>query len=370
MCVVGEVGILADVAEDPLRLRVLRLVDEALQTFDSPGETTAALVRKAQRIALLRRDYGQQIGLMLQATDVAAAYENKGRASDLPTIAKAREQLATLVGADEAQREVERQFEALFRTRVAEKGGIVALSVSQIEDTLNALQRAYDDAEPTPGMTPIDTGLAALRAADTRGELFPALQRNRAILGKIRQEVHDYLVAVEADLHAGKGTSDIFRRAQLYINESLRRIAPDALDKFVASQESLSSGTKEDFAHALTSCRRLIKSLADAVCPATNEEVEGVDGVKRQMTDDRYKNRLTEYVRTHVEGKRQRQTVAQIVGDLYGRLDALDGLASKGVHDEVTQAEAETCVVWTYMLAGDIVRIADGTSALLVEADR
>lgn len=32
----------------------------------------------------------------------------------------------------------------------------------------------------------------------------------------------------------------------------------------------------------------------------------------------------------------------------------------------VTPAEAETCVVWTYMLAGDIVRIADGTSALLL----
>ena len=70
----------------------------------------------------------------------------------------------------------------------------------------------------------------------------------------------------------------------------------------------------------------------------------------------------------NVEGKRQRQTVVQIVGDLYSRLNALDGLASKGVHDEVTQAEAETCVVWTYMLAGDIVCIADGTSSLLVES--
>jgi hypothetical protein len=88
--------------------------------------------------------------------------------------------------------------------------------------------------------------------------------------------------------------------------------------------------------------------------------VEGIDGVKREMTDERYKNRLTEYVRNNVEGKRQRQTVVRIVGDLYSRLNALDGLASKGVHDEVTQAEAETCVVWTYMLAGDIVRMPMG----------
>jgi hypothetical protein len=59
----------------------------------------------------------------------------------------------------------------------------------------------------------------------------------------------------------------------------------------------------------------------------------------------------------------------QIVGDLSSRLNALDGLANKGVHDNVTQAEAETCVVWTYMLAGDIVRIAYGTSALLLDSE-
>jgi hypothetical protein len=87
------------------------------------------------------------------------------------------------------------------------------------------------------------------------------------------------------------------------------------------------------------------------------------------MSDDRYKNRLTEYVRNNVEGRRQQQAVAQIVGDLSSRLNALDGLANKGVHAEVTQAEAEACVVWTYMLAGDIVRIADGTSALLIDSD-
>lgn len=203
--------------------------------------------------------------------------------------------------------------------------------------------------------------------AKTRGDLLPDLQGHRAVLGKVTQRIHDYLVSVEADLLAGKVNSDIFQRAQLYINEALRKYAPDALNKFVASQESLSAGTPEDFAHALTSCRRLIKALADAVYPARAEEVEGIDGVLRSMTDDKYKNRLTEYVRSNVEGKRHKQTVVQIVSDLSNRLNALDGLASKGVHDDVTQAEAETCVMWTYLLAGDIVRITDGTSALLVE---
>ncbi|MCX2712230.1 hypothetical protein [Mycolicibacterium sp. J2] len=216
---------------------------------------------------------------------------------------------------------------------------------------------------PTPRIQPIHPRIEA----KTRSDLLPDLQWTRGTLGKIRQDVHNYLISVEADLLAGKTSSDIFQRAQLYINAALRKYAPDALDKFIAAQEALSSGTAEDFAHALTSCRRLIKALADALYPATDEEVTGVDDTRRLMSDDKYKNRLTEYVRQNVDGKRHRQTVVQIVGDLSNRLNSLDGLASKGVHGDVTQAEAETCVVWTYMLAGDIVRIADGTSALLLE---
>jgi hypothetical protein len=356
------------VADDPVQVLVRRLLDGALDSFDAPGVTTSALVRKAQRIAALRHDYGMQIGLIQQTNDTAADLETN-RPGPMPGVVKARIQLATLVGAAEATRELERQYQSFIRTRHIKGDNLSGLSVSQLEDNLAALERAYDDEEPSPNLTPIDAAFAVDRASKARAKLLPDLQWHRAVLGKIRQFVHDYLLSVEEDLLAGKSDSDIFERAKLYINEALRKYAPGALEIFVAAQDSLSAGTPEDFVHALTSCRRLIKALADAVYPATLEDVEGVDGTERTMREDRYKNRLTEYVRNKVEGTRQRQAVVQIVGDLSSRLNALDGLANKGVHAEVTQAEAETCVVWTYMLAGDIVRIADGTSALLIDTD-
>ncbi|MCV7100728.1 hypothetical protein [Mycobacterium palustre] len=354
--------------DDSLRVQMVGLVGEALKTFDAPGVTTSVLVRKAQRIASLRQDYGMQIGLIQQTNDFAADLE-ANRPGPMPGVTKAREQLATLVGAEEAMEELERQYQNFCRTRHIKGRKISGLSVSQLEDNLAALERAYDDAQPPSGLSPGDTYYAARRADETRANLLPDLQWHRAVLGKIRQFVHDYLVSVEEDLLAGKAESDIFQRAKIYINDALQKLAPDALNMFVASQESLSAGKPEDYAHAAVSCRRLIKALADAVYPARDEDVTGIDGNLRSMSDDKYKNRLTEYVRNNVEGKRHKQAVAQIVSDLTSRLNALDGLANKGVHDVVTQAEAEVCVVWTYMLAGDIVRIADGTSALLVGND-
>jgi hypothetical protein len=349
--------------------RVGRLVDEALETFDSPGATVASVVRKAQRIAFLRRDYASQLGFWMQTTDVAVSRVAGQKAGELPAFVKIKDQLARLVGAEEAGKEVDRQYLAFERTRLMDDGNIVAFSVAQLEENVAAMQGEYEAAVPASGLSPGDTYFAAERARETRANLITPLQARRGILEKIRQAVHDYLVSVETDLFAGKSSSDIFQRAQVYINEALRRYAPEALDMFVAAQERLSSGTSEDYAHALTSCRRIMKELADALYPPSDEEVEGIDGAMRAMTDERYKNRLTEYVRAKVEEKRQRQTVVQIVSDLYSRLDALDGLASKGVHAKVTEAEADTCVVWTYMLAADIVRIADGTSAQLVDTD-
>lgn len=87
------------------------------------------------------------------------------------------------------------------------------------------------------------------------------------------------------------------------------------------------------------------------------------------MSDDQYGNRLLQYVRetsgSHGQARSHRGRSPASVLD---RLKTLASLASKRVHDDVTAAEAETCVVWTYLLGADQVRLADGTSALLAES--
>ena len=111
----------------------------------------------------------------------------------------------------------------------------------------------------------------------------------------------------------------------------------------------------------------MIKALADALYPATGEAIIGEDGVSRTMSDDAYRNRLLQYVSEQIGKHGQGNAIRQTLDSLGSRLKSLDSLASKGVHDNVSAAEAETCIVWTYLLAADIVRIADGTSALLVD---
>jgi hypothetical protein len=45
-------------------------------------------------------------------------------------------------------------------------------------------------------------------------------------------------------------------------------------------------------------------------------------------------------------------------------MTVFDALASKGVHATVTAAEVDTCVIQTYLMVGEVLRLRSGRSAL------
>ncbi|RFA14516.1 hypothetical protein B7R22_09860 [Subtercola boreus] len=179
------------------------------------------------------------------------------------------------------------------------------------------------------------------------------------VIEAVRGSLHNFLVNTERELDRGQQQSSIFERAQAYVNAQLAAEAPDALAVFVAAQDRIVGGTPEQMSQALGSCRRMIKALADAFYPATGEAVV-VDGVARVMDDEHYRNRLTEFVRMRLGKSTSAAVLKATLSDLGSRLTALDNLASKGVHTAVSAAEAEMSVVWTYLLAADLMRINEG----------
>ncbi|MBB5854034.1 hypothetical protein ACFQ05_12055 [Amycolatopsis umgeniensis] len=242
---------------------------------------------------------------------------------------------------------------------------VFAVALGQLERGLAMSRKVYDDLTVPTNLTQIDTYYVAKEMDASKAKMIPGIQQQEQVLERVKTAIHTFLVATEAELDEGQQESPLFSRAQEYINTALAKYAPNALEKFVAAQDRLYSGKPEDLAHALTSCRRMIKALADALYPPTDETVTGDDGVERKMSDDAYRNRLLQYVREQL-GKHVLQKTLDSLG---ARLKSLDSLASKGVHDNVSAAEAETCIVWTYLLAADIVRVADGSSALLTAED-
>lgn len=340
---------------------VRQLLDEALGAFDAPNASVAANLRRASRIAANRRDYVHQLWLQYEQTDMTNAARLK---TQDPATMRIRATIESLLGVEEGSQKSFEGYEIWERNRSVDQDGNAVLRVTsagQLENELAIIQRTYEDIAATPAVS--------LREADkVKAQMLTSQHQLMGLLDRIRTATHTFLVATEAELDAGQAESPLFLRAQEYINAALAKIAPDALAKFVAAQERLYSANDEDLAHALTSCRRMIKALADALYPPTDATIRGDDGVERKMSDDAYRNRLVQYVRDSAAGGTHAATLQASLDSLGSRLKSLDSLASKGVHDKVTVSEAETCVLWTYLLAGDLVRIADGSSGLFSDA--
>ncbi|HEY5857854.1 MAG TPA: hypothetical protein VIW24_28420 [Aldersonia sp.] len=335
--------------------RVRRLVDQALDEFDSPGSTVSMLLRRCIRIATLRNDYRSLLWLQKESLN-ADTQRAESRRNSL--------QLQAHFDRDEWERLCKADFESYLDRRRVGEDAIDPRSVSELEENLKMIEANRDSLVVPEGLAPIDLyyrsddiGKAKMTLTETA---LPIQQR----LERIRQRLHVFLVETERQLEYGQINADIFERTRRSVDEHLAKVSPEALAGFISAYKRVREGDPESLSHALTSCRRVLKSVADAVYPATNKMITGSDGKERALTDDKYVNRLLQAVSETLGKHGQGEVLTAVIGDLAKRLASLNGLASKGVHDAVTADEVDTCVVQTYLLVGDVLKVVGGRSAL------
>ena len=119
-----------------------------------------------------------------------------------------------------------------------------------------------------------------------------------------------------------------------------------ALDRFEQAE------SPETLAHACLSVRRLLTQLADSLYPPRAEKVDG-----REVTQDKYRNRLWAYIKEYVQGSDQTVILAQWE-DIGKRLDKLDAHANKGIHDDVTLIQAKRLLIGIVVLFDDILSLS------------
>ena len=112
----------------------------------------------------------------------------------------------------------------------------------------------------------------------------------------------------------------------------------------------------------LTEVRRALKAAADHFYPPRAEAVVCSDGKERVLGDDRYLNRLSEYLASQISASTARELAAAELALLDTFMRRLNDLASKGVHATVTQAEARQGLVGMFMFLSTITQQAPAPS--------
>lgn len=330
--------------------RLSQALDEALRNASVSSASTN--VRSALRVAILRQDPLGELWLRIELEGINASTSNNDRLRD------ALSRLAALVGSEEAEARRVRKMESLFARRSIETDGqsrVVAHGVSELETHNRSLQALHDE-DVTPGMTPVDTGLASMTREKVRSAIAPTLIQQRAVLERIKDAAYAYLVDSESELLRGQTVPDALAEGHAFVEKTLAERSPDALTSLIAAQDRLAHGDEEAMSHAATSCRRAIKALADLLYPPGPPVVDE-GGVTRDLDEEHYRNRLVQYVRDRQGKSTHADVLTSNIRTLGIRLKSLDDLASKGVHVKVSKDEARACVSWTYMLAADLLRI-------------
>lgn len=235
-----------------------------------------------------------------------------------------------------------------------------------IEDVESQLEIARKelDAQQLPSITVAETGERKYAITPTTSEAIikdvsarrwvaaTLINRWNHIVACLRGAIDDWLSLVVIELRYGVVVDTVFERARKRFDNLLADHAPEVGRKLSAAYQRAYADDPEEWSQALSSCRRAIKALADALYPPTDEKVDG-----HSLTDQDYRNRLIQFAADHIESDSQKGLVDIDIDDVVRRVEALDKIASKGVHSDINERDLELAIIHTYLLAGELLEL-------------
>lgn len=172
--------------------------------------------------------------------------------------------------------------------------------------------------------------------------------------------IYSNIKAIYMELKFSSLTETIWLKVKGKIDSYISKVIPEETQKLTAIYESLNDDNPEKWSTALTSCRRMLKAVADKLYPPREESF--IKGDKRiKLGDEQYVNRLMCYIEENSTHKTLDKITNANLAYIGERLDNINNEACKGTHASVDKEEAEKCFMHVYMLIGDILEIEEQT---------
>lgn len=176
-------------------------------------------------------------------------------------------------------------------------------------------------------------------------------------LAYVRKATHQratFLYSKYASLSAPASTFDTLKEA---VDDRLLDLSPSTAEQLMVAFRRISSDIPEEWSQALTSCRRLIESLANELYPPRTEKIRG-----RVVGQNQYINRLWAFMDEAIESDSNRELAKTHVDYLGTYLQKIHKFSNKGVHSSLTKVEAIKAVFHLYLTIADILDYLEPTS--------
>ncbi|RXG95246.1 hypothetical protein EAS61_18995 [Bradyrhizobium zhanjiangense] len=238
-----------------------------------------------------------------------------------------------------------------------EPENVLMVAAGEIESEIVRWQGALDDLKTPAGLPPDDVAAFTVAAFPQKADLRERIAGLHTIKARLKSRCLNYAIAMEQQLKAEQQQESFLHGVQNEVHNYFKGRADDVLQKLMKANQLAAPGDSEDSALLLTEVRRALKAAADLFWPVVSEApVRCVDGQERKLGDQQYLNRLQEFMRVKLRDSTARELLTAELDHLEVFFRRLNDLASKGVHAEVTVAEARQGLVSVYFFLSNLIR--------------
>jgi hypothetical protein len=247
---------------------------------------------------------------------------------------------------------------------------------AELEKSIKSMQAALNNYT-TQGYS-VAGDYAALATANLTSEvskhtynLLKNIKTSEKRLSILKSHYYDYAVKWQIELTFGHLTKTIFESYQEKIDQYYSLLPKTILQKMSAIENMMQDGNPENYAHVLTSCRRLWSEIANQLFSEIFPNYSGdtyktLSGKTIIVSEKHYNNRLSAVIEK-IQSKAAKNTlVGSGILYLVDWLEQINDIQNAGVHSDVTEEQAERCIIHTYIALGDILSLkaeADKNSA-------
>ncbi|MCI0330236.1 MAG: hypothetical protein L0196_04695 [candidate division Zixibacteria bacterium] len=321
----------------------LALSDEILKDIELSRVSLSVIALKASRLARLLNDFDAQLVFQYEASGYPTTPD--GIAPNIWRLLGLADR--TFQQRDSNSKEMKtlaflesiEQFEKLVET------GKIGLQAAQDRNV------SISSANPSQYLYPPVGN--AIERQNLQNQITAASRR----LASRRALIYQYASRRHYELKFSGIAQNVFTTIRESVDRYIGELIPDAVQQFAAVHDNLRSENPEDWSNAVHSCRRILQGLADAVFPPQQENRVSPRGKEIKLGPENYINRLVCFAEDNCSSTRFAELVGSHLGFLGDRLDAVFRAVQKGSHAKVSREEANRYVVYTYMLAGDILAL-------------
>jgi hypothetical protein len=176
---------------------------------------------------------------------------------------------------------------------------------------------------------------------------------NKIMYG-IRNRINEFLDKVILELEFGEIPEQIFETLRREVDNKMIKTCPDAIDKLTHVYENLNNEHPESYSNIASSCRRIIQDVADIIFPPKKDSII-INGKKVKLDKNSYINRIHEGLKEKIKSKTTNDFNKDMLDYVINFLHSINSYASKGDHSNITKLDSIRCVIYTYLLLGDIL---------------